>query len=236
MSDKLKTEQLIERKLIADIKALQSTRSQFLDLASLDKACGYLNINRDTKKYFDEEEDLEAIYQLLSQREIITQSYADFFQELKSNEKGLLGYLEDKGLVKKRTGKLQGRWIDPDLWVFIAVWLHGSLKATVTIWLRDGLIEERHAGGVSFKELNSLLDKRCPQIKEKHDPRHYIEVATEVNKKVFGKFVAGNPWNQATKEQLAQRKEILISIINAINADLITDLEQVLLLIKNARL
>lgn len=233
MKDLLKTEQIIERNLISGIKALQSTQSQFLDLASLDKACSYLNINRNTANYFEQQEDLEAIYQLLSQREIITQSYDAFFRELEN--KNLLDYLEGKGLVKKRAGKFKGIWIDPDLWVFVAGWLHGSLKATVTGWLRDGLIEERHAGGVSFKELNILLDEKCPQIKQQYDADHYRQIATKVNIKIFGKFMQGNPWNQATKEQLAKRTKILTSIINAIDAELITNLEQVLLMIEKAR-
>lgn len=101
-------------------------------------------------------------------------------------------------------------WVNPYVFMSIALEMNPKIYAQVVVWLVDGLIFNRIEAGDSYKPMNSAIDK----ILGLND---YAQYAIAINKRVFGKHAIGIR-NFATKEELKKiasiEKDVIMLITN----------------------
>lgn len=115
--------------------------------------------------------------------------------------------VDDVKLSKK--GKFGGTWVNPILFVDMAMWYSPQLKVRILQWVIDGLLEARDESGNAFREMNSALSRH---FKNEYSPLKAAEVANTIAAECkVG--VDKDKWQKATEEQLTKRKQIQEAII-----------------------
>lgn len=100
---------------------------------------------------------------------------------------------------KKGRGEDQRWFINPYLFVMIALELDPEIYATVIIWLTDGFIEDRNMAGDAYVQMSAALYK---MVDDRDKFKDYISrVAKAINFIVFNKHEDGIR-NTATRNQL----------------------------------
>lgn len=112
--------------------------------------------------------------------------------------------------VKKSTkGKYGGTWVNPIIFVDMAMWYSPQLKVRILQWVIDGLLDARDESGDSYKQMNGALMRQFPD--------EYTQLkAAEVAKTIAAECKVGNgsdKWQKATEEQLKLRAKIQETVI-----------------------
>lgn len=166
----------------------------------------------------------ERVYYILKERCIIETDIVVFMKMLE--DKGITNALKGLG-VWKTTGRGSNRsvYVDPYIWVMIALEMNPFLYAKVIMWLTDTLIFDRIEAGTEFKPMNSA-------IKSIVATPDYPKYAIAINKKVFGHHQPGMR-NLASARELSKITKIEQFVVNAIELGLIKDEDGVMSVINN---
>ena len=138
---------------------------------------------------------------------------------IKTNILGFMDMIEKEGIAKvlkglgvyKTTGARQTKqtYCDPYIWILLALELNPMIYANVVIWLTDTLVFDRIEAGTEYMPMNSKIKEIIPNP-------NYQTYAKLINKKVFGKHVAGMR-NLASANELRQIADVEKQIITAID-------------------
>lgn len=119
---------------------------------------------------------------------------------------------------KANRGDNAGTWACPEVFVDFAMWISPQFKVRVLEFVSDNLIAFRHAAGDNYTRLNLAMQAKFERC-ERH---HYINVSRLINTLVFGS-PESEQRNGATDAQLDEITRVESSIIDAIDAGLISD-------------
>lgn len=204
----------------------QQTKDGMLNLSDLQEAYtiarvknGWVekNINRIM------ENDKETLFYILEKQCIISVPMCLFMENIDSQ--GFAKYMKSIG-VYKTTGARETKtvWVNPYIWVMVAMELNPIIKAEVIGWLTDSLILNRIEAGNFYKELSRAVYK--------FEDVNYVEMATALNMAVFKRHETGIR-NIATKEQLKELEQLESQLAFAIDRgfiksfkDLIKEIEK----------
>ncbi len=109
---------------------------------------------------------------------------------------------DDVKLSKK--GKYGGTWVNPVLFVDMAMWYSPQLKVRIIQWVVDGLLDARDESGESYKNMASTLNRT---FSKEFSPLRMSEIANTIAaecKVGIGK----DKWNKASEAQLKKRYQI----------------------------
>ena len=138
------------------------------------------------------------------------------------NNQGITKVLKDNGAwVTKGARQTKTVWVNPYIFVMVAMDLNPLFKANVIEWLTDQLIINRIEAGNFCKALNTSISKFSP------DGTQYMTLAKALNHIVFGKHETGIR-NTGTKEQLKALANIEEKMAFAIDMDYITSFDMLL--------
>lgn len=186
----MKTAVIMERKLMGG-------------LVRQNHKTGMLNAN-DLHKIGNELRDRNG----LSEKQMGSYFHLDSTSEL-INEICLVNNIgtDDTKLSKK--GKHGGTWVNPVLFVDMAMWYSPQLKVKIIQWVIDGLLDARDDSGESFKQMNSTLKNQFPK-------EFCALKAQSAAKTIAAECRVGNgpdKWNKASEEQLKLRAKIQEAVI-----------------------
>jgi len=178
----------------------------------------WIKVRQNHKTWFFNANDLLEIYNSQSdkQKELWVYMKSKSLKELQeavikdeisnTNESR---YLNSSNLKGKEISTIETKrwrvnwwtWMHPYIFMDFAMWLSADFKVTCLKWLYDNLIQFRDQCGDWFKEVNSALFNKTPNI----PPFEYSNEAKMINKLVFWK---PNKWqrNKATEEELSLLK------------------------------
>lgn len=200
----------------------QQTKDGMLNLSDLQEAYtiarvknGWVekNINRIM------ENDKETLFYLLEKQGFIKVQISIFMENIKIQ--GFAKYMKTLG-VYKTTGARNTKtvWVNPYIWVMVAMELNPIFKAEVIGWLTDALIINRIEAGNFYKELSRAMSK--------FSNVDYVRVAKGLNYCVFGKHETGLR-NTATKEQLKELERLESRLAFAIDMDYIKNFDDLII-------
>lgn len=110
--------------------------------------------------------------------------------------------VDDVKVSKK--GKSGGTWVNPVLFVDMAMWYSPQLKVRILKWVIDGLLDARDNSGESYKRMASTMN-RC--FSKEFSPIKMAEVARTIAAECkVG--LAKDKWQKATEAQLVRRDKI----------------------------
>ncbi len=192
----------IDRNLFG-ITIRQETKTGFLNLSDLSEAYTHARVkNGWAEKNIDRimNDNIETIYYLLEKQGVIKLQMRSFIEEVES--KGFARYMKSIGAYKT-TGARQSKtvWVNPYIFVMVAMDLNPLFKANVIGWLTDQLILNRIEAGNFCKALNVSVQKFNP------DGNNFITLAKALNHIAFNRHEAGIR-NTGTKEQLKELANI----------------------------
>lgn len=176
----------------------QETKNSFLSLTDLQEA--YLHariengwVDKNISMILKAESNIERIYYLLKEQELIKLSFLSFMKKVK--DEGLVKVLKELGCYRTTgRGVNKQSMCNPYIWVLIAMELNPQLYAKVVMWLTDKLIANR----IEACDLNKELRSAVAQNFENPD---YREINKALNVKTFGYHEAGMR-NLASVEKL----------------------------------
>lgn len=114
------------------------------------------------------------------------------------------------GIKVSRRGKEGGTWVNPILFIDMAMWYSPELKVKIIKWAMDGLIMRRNESGDSFKNAMEALTVNHPRFFEKTS--NYANVCSLIS--AACKVGAGaDKWQEASESQLAMRDRIHNNIV-----------------------
>lgn len=207
----------------------QNTQGQFLSVTDLQKA-----YEKARWKYGWSEQNItsmmqgdkfkERMYYLLLERDLIKVEISTFMEMV--NKEGVAKVLKGVG-VYKTTGRGVNKMVaaDPYIWVLLAMELNPMIYAKVVIWLTDSLVFDRIEAGGEYMPMNTA-------IKSIVNNPNYIEIAKNINLKVFGHHQTGMR-NIASAKELRQIAGIEKFIINAIANKWVKTNDDIINAIKN---
>ena len=165
----------------------------------------------------------ERVYYTLKELGFMNTTIYVFIENIKS--KGFIKYMKELGVYKvKGTRADMEIYCNPYLWVMFAMELNPEIYAKVIIWLTDDLLFNRLEACSNYKEMNHQIKDKLKLKDDEYLP--YIEVASLINTKVFGKHINGIR-NIATKEQLNLINKIEVTIADLLRIDLLKDMEDI---------
>lgn len=191
----------------------QNTKDYFLSVSSLQKAYDvarwqYGWSDRKVADIMQTKEFKERVFYILESKCFIKTNILGFMDMIE--KEGIAKVLKGLG-VYKTTGARQTKqtYCDPYIWILLALELNPMIYANVVIWLTDTLVFDRIEAGTEYMPMNS-------KIKEIISNPNYQTYAKLINKKVFGKHVAGMR-NLASANELRQIADVEKQIITAID-------------------
>jgi len=182
----------------------QETKTGFLNLSDLQEAYTRARVlngwgdRGDTSQILNSKANMERIYYLLKERDIIKQDFYGFMEEVE--QKGIVRVLKELNSYRT-TGRGANRTVlcDPYIWVLVAMEFNPQLYAKVVLWLTDRLILNRIEAGNMYKGLTKAISK-FPNT-------DYIGVAKALNHIVFGKHETGIR-NFANEKELKELEDV----------------------------
>jgi hypothetical protein len=201
----------------------QETKTGFLNLSDLRESYTQARVkNGWADKNITEilERESPTIFYLLERQGIITVDITTFMEKVKNE--GFAKYMKSIGAYKT-TGARDTKtvWVNPYIFVMIAMELNPLFKANVIGWLTDQLIINRIEAGNFCKALNVSIGKFSP------DGNQYMTLAKALNFIVFGKHEVGIR-NTGTKEQLKELASIEEKMAFAIDMGYISSFDMLL--------
>lgn len=201
----------------------QETKTGFLNLSDLRESYTQARVkNGWADKNITEilERESPTIFYLLERQGIITVDITTFMEKVKNE--GFAKYMKSIGAYKT-TGARDTKtvWVNPYIFVMIAMELNPLFKANVIGWLTDQLIINRIEAGNFCKALNVSIGKFSP------DGNQYMTLAKALNFIVFGKHDVGIR-NTGTKEQLKELANIEEKMAFAIDMGYISSFDMLL--------
>tara|TARA_R110000824_G_scaffold262492_1_gene451193 strand:+ start:378 stop:1028 length:651 start_codon:yes stop_codon:yes gene_type:complete len=186
----MKTAVIMERDLLG-VTIRQNHKTGMINANDLHKVGNQLR-----KQYEYSEKQMGAYFNLDSTTDLI-------------NEICLVENISVDDVKKSTKGKYGGTWINPILFVDMAMWYSPQLKVRILQWVIDGLLDARDESGESYKSMNSAIMRQFP--------KEYTQLkAAEVAKTIAAECKVGNgkdKWQKATEEQLKRRAKIQETII-----------------------
>jgi len=169
------------------------------------------------------ESDKETLFYLLEKQGLIKIQIRSFIEEIENQ--GFAKYMKSIG-VYKTTGARHTKtvWVNPYIWVMVAMELNPIFKAEVIGWLTDSLILNRIEAGQFYKELASSMAK--------FNNVDYVKVAKGLNYCIFNKHETGLR-NTANKDQLKELERLEAKLAYAIDAGFIKTFPQLLEELRN---
>lgn len=191
----------------------QNTKDYFLSVSSLQKAYDvarwqYGWSDRKVADVMQTKEFKERVFYILESKGFIKTNILGFMDMIE--KEGIAKVLKGLG-VYKTTGARQTKqtYCDPYIWILLALELNPMIYANVVIWLTDTLVFDRIEAGTEYMPMNSKIKEIIPNP-------NYQTYAKLINKKVFGKHVAGMR-NLASANELRQIADVEKQIITAID-------------------
>lgn len=191
----------------------QNTKDYFLSVSSLQKAYDvarwqYGWSDRKVADIMQTKEFKERVFYILESKGFIKPNILGFMDMIE--KEGIAKVLKGLG-VYKTTGARQTKqtYCDPYIWILLALELNPMIYANVVIWLTDTLVFDRIEAGTEYMPMNSKIKEIIPNP-------NYQTYAKLINKKVFGKHVAGMR-NLASANELRQIADVEKQIITAID-------------------
>ena len=191
----------------------QNTKDYFLSVSSLQKAYDvarwqYGWSDRKVADIMQTKEFKERVFYILESKGFIKTNILGFMDMIE--KEGIAKVLKGLG-VYKTTGARQTKqtYCDPYIWILLALELNPTIYANVVIWLTDTLVFDRIEAGTEYMPMNSKIKEIIPNP-------NYQTYAKLINKKVFGKHVAGMR-NLASANELRQIADVEKQIITAID-------------------
>ena len=191
----------------------QNTKDYFLSVSSLQKAYDvarwqYGWSDRKVADIMQTKEFKERVFYILESKGFIKTNILGFMDLIEKEGiatvlKGLGGYKTTGARETKQT------YCDPYIWILLALELNPMIYANVVIWLTDTLVFDRIEAGTEYMPMNSKIKEIIPNP-------NYQTYAKLINKKVFGKHVAGMR-NLASANELRQIADVEKQIITAID-------------------
>jgi len=130
--------------------------------------------------------------------------------------------------LKTKRGRYAGTWANIYILIDAAMKLDPAFKVRVVdTFIKGKILEYRDQSGDGYKALCAVMDD-AGLIKDKWD---YSTIAQAIAFKVLGTRQR-ELWNLATKEQLAERDKLEVSLTFAVKNGLISSVKQVLSLIE----
>lgn len=201
----------------------QETKTGFLNLSDLQDCFDGIRISKGwTNKHIPElisrRENVERIYYILVKQNVITVDLSTFIEQIET--KGVATVLKSYGAYRT-TGARQTKttWVNPYIWILIALELSPEFYATAITWITDKLILNRIEAGNFYVDLSRAIAK----FKEPN----YIEIAKAINYVVFNRHEPGIR-NTGTTEQLKELKEVESRLAFAIDMGYITSQDQLI--------
>ena len=191
----------------------QNTKDYFLSVSSLQKSYDvarwqYGWSDRKVADIMQTKEFKERVFYILESKGFIKTNILVFMDMIE--KEGIAKVLKGLG-VYKTTGARQTKqtYCDPYIWILLALELNPMIYANVVIWLTDTLVFDRIEAGSEYMPMNSKIKEIIPNP-------NYQTYAKLINKKVFGKHVAGMR-NLASANELRQIADVEKQIITAID-------------------
>jgi hypothetical protein len=186
----------------------QSTNGSMLNLSDLQDAYDvarqeYGWAHRRVDKAFEVHENIERIYEILKESGKVNVEISTFTESIKSSP---VKYLKSLGVWK--TTRQEGTFVDPYVWVSIALWMNPKIYAKVVIWLTDQLIFSRINAGIQYKPMTNAIKQYLePALQGTAKQFVYANEANMINEIVFG--CKGRDLRQSASQQQLQNIEIL---------------------------
>lgn len=201
----------------------QQTKDGMLNLSDLTESYTVARVkNGWPEKNIDRimTDNKETLFYLLEKQNIIKLPMCSFMENIEN--KGFAKYMKELG-VYKTTGARQTKtvWVNPYIFIMVAMDLNPIFKAKVIDWITDSLIINRIEAGNFCKALNSSIQKFKP------DGTQFMELAKALNHIVFGRHEVGIR-NTGTKEQLKELASIEEKMAFAIDMGYIKSYNQLI--------
>jgi len=202
-------------------KIRQQTQKGFLSLSDLQEA---YTVSRVKNGWVEKNvarimtDNIEVLYYLLEKQGVIKIPMCSFIENIE--KQGFAKYMKTLG-VYKTTGARDTRavWVNPYIFVMVAMDLNPIFKAEVIGWLTDSLIINRIEAGNFYRDLSKAITR--------FNNPDYISIAKGLNWIVFNKHETGLR-NLATAKQLEELKTIEGKLAFAIDMGYIKTQEQLL--------
>lgn len=206
----------------------QNTKNQMLSVSDLQKSYEKARFmhgwsDRKINHIVSSASFQERCYYILKERDLIKTDFTVFMEMLK--KEGITKSFKGLG-VWKTTGRGENRstFVDPYIWISLALEMNPMIYAKVVIWLTDTLIFDRIEAGNEYKPMNALIKNIIPNP-------NYSKYATAINKKVFGEHIRGIR-NLASASELRKISDIEKFISNSIEMGIIKNEKQLLFVIE----
>jgi hypothetical protein len=199
----------------------QQTQNGFLNLSDLQEAYTQERV----KNVWHEKnvsrimtENTEVLYYLLEKQGIIKVPMCLFMEDIE--KQGFAKYMKKLG-VYKTTGARETRtvWVNPYIFVMVAMDLNPIFKAEVIGWLTDSLIINRIEAGSFYKELSRAINK--------FSDVDFIAVAKGLNWIIFNRHELGLR-NSATSKELSELRALEEKLAFAIDMGYITSFKSLI--------
>jgi len=181
----------------------QETKTGFLNLSDLEDCFNEIRTNKGwTNKNIQElisrRENVERIFYILEKQNIITLDLSKFIELVDS--KGIATTMKAYGAYRTTGARhTKTTWVNPYVWILIALELSPEFYATAITWITDKLILNRIEAGNFYVDLSRAISK--------FDNVDYIGIAKALNYIIFDRHEPGIR-NSATTEQLKELKEV----------------------------
>lgn len=201
----------------------QETKTGFLNLSDLQHCFDAIRFkNGWTNKHIPElmsrRENVERIYYILKKQDDIIVDLSTFIDMVEN--KGIATILKSFGEYKTTGARnTKTTWINPYIWILIALELSPEFYANAVLWLTDTLILNRIEAGNFYKDLSHSISK--------FSNPDYIGIAKALNYIVFDRHEAGIR-NKANSHQLKELEDIEKKMSFAIDMGYITSHEMLL--------
>lgn len=199
----------------------QQTQDGFMNLSDLNDAYLYARVKQglpDKDIHRIMADNKEALFYLLEKQGIIKTHQNGFMEDIENQ--GFVKYMKTIGAYKT-TGRGINKtvWVNPYIFVMVAMELSQLFKAHVISWVTDSLIINRIEAGNFYKELSSAVSK--------FKNVDYVQMAKGLNYCVFGKHETGLR-NTATQSQLKELERLESKLAFAINMGYITSFDMLI--------
>jgi hypothetical protein len=205
-------------------KIRQQTQKGLLNLSDLQEAYTVSRVKngwveKNVTMILTNPHNVDTLFYLLEKQNVIKLSHNSFIENIE--KQGFAKYMKTLG-VYKTTGARETRtvWVNPYIFVMVAMDLNPIFKAEVIGWLTDSLIINRIEAGNFYKELSKAITR--------FKSTDYVAIAKGLNWIIFNKHETGLR-NTATAKELEELKMLENKLAFAIDSGFIKTQDELLL-------